>query len=1340
MDEKIDDSIDKNSGFKFNPIDETVPLPIAKQVAKIGVEVTPPEAVSGQDALDSSYVFGSPVKVTGQKEEAPGFFSTAWHEAVALSLPNTAWKIGSTLYKDITDHSPVPEGWTPYANKSYYENTDEKYWPTLASASSPLRQQQKFEEILQEMKDDSYFSKGPLTGKLAGGLAGFYGSGANFIKVAAFSRYSTMSETVLKNAAAMAPGLGAQALSSAVVHQLGRAGTDIESVAEEALTMLAVGGLIHGVTSSLGHAMHIKKLDKAKEYIKGENENFDVHPVLNEKGVVTGYKATPMAGKNIGAAETQRYNDMLNEKINESGLMSSKSMQKFFGNPVLGSTVLRMKTGRFATSAAYLSTIARNRFTTVGEAEGVASNITASEYHQEMQGLGYRTANRINELYYKSIGLPEKGSYTNKVRAAFLSKKEPEFYTQKSFGQDVMDAVAGNIESPRVEVNLAAKEIRDFYNKANLALGKAMGLNDVAFTNTKSFLDYMPLAYNHEAIKLDQVNDGNFVQNIVDHLTLQDEQIENLIARRDNFNSVIQERQRKLLDHLESKMRDDEYYRDRKLTGDRTEHLEKETPKAFQEETKALAYEMAELKKSIAELEAEKSQWWDDVLNDPDNLHLMVDGHQITPESRALGKEWFSGLSEMESLVSSLEGKFTSEAKRARAEAKKAESQIYKSQTQSARGKAQEEFRKKEYSANWIEQELERELSKARTELRTERNRLDAAARNGAMPRVLYKLNADGKIEFVNPNRAPELMQHFGDDAERRLWAEQRQDRILGRDEAQINEDLFKKKSAESDTQTAFLKKRDRTIPYSVYNKGGFLADDVTKTLTNYADSVGKRIGHLEAFKNSPHFIDSQDVADLLTKEYREQLAHIKEYKDPLKRKRELSKLNADFERAKADINGIHNAYFGNGGSNWANGFNKAFSMYASAAFMGGLPIAMTTDIGQQIMRHGLGRFMAVGAKSLIKTMNGHIKTKDSESIIRAASDANVGLNVLRARVNLNQLNVNGDTSAEMGGWFSRSMQFSGLSSGQISFANYLTDMMHTMTSGMASSRVMRNMIEHAKDGKISSKETQYMASLGLDMDKLSKRFVEQFNKYGRKSGQEYYPEHTSWDDLEAYGSFRRAIHRDVTATHFEGSKFDNPLWSNNPFVKPLFTFQSWGFAAFNNITVPLLQGIDGHKAMGIMSMIFLGMMQEPMRAYINGREYEEKSTDKMVAIGLLNSGVLGQFSNLINMSNAMMGGKLFPGFLPEKYRDRSVAGTLAGVPGSIADTIAGAVTDLYTGKATQKTAQKFQRLIPLIHSWETRRAAIGVGKQLSELAGLPESSRDSTGWGWWEYLNENKD
>lgn len=1345
MDEKMDESIDKDSGFKFTPIDENVALPIAKGIHKAGVNITPPEEVSGEPigSGQAPYVFGGgEPKIDGKVEESPGFFATAGHIALDMSIPHTAWNLGSTLYRDLTDHSEVPADWNPLNQKQFFESVPDKYWSSLANASSPKRQEQIYQDIVQEIKDDAYYSKGPFTGKLLGGLVGFYGSGANFIKVASYSKYSTMSETFLRNAQAALPGLSAQAIEMAGVEQLGRAGTDAEEFGIEALQTLGFSGLLHVGGIAFNEIKHNKALYDAKDVIRSQNDGVNFHPVLNEKGEVVKYQAVATGEKSVGAAELKQYESFVDAKINESVLMKSKVFRALYGNRKFGSTVYRMKTGRFFTTAQYLQTMVRNRSLTVGEVKGEASQITASEYHQELVNQGYILSNKVNALYYKSIGLAEKNTYTQKAKAMFINKEDPAYLTKREFGQQVRDAIEGDKPSTVPAVNEAATSIRQFMHETNKTLGKAMGLNDVAFVSPNNFFDYFPHTFDHEAIKLDAVNPGGsrFVNDIVSHLEQQDTKILNLLKGHETFQSLIQARQRALLEHLKSKMRDDEFFKDRKLTGDATEHLETKPDRAFKEETNALKHEIQALKKSIAEIEAERKAWWDDVLKDPSNNHLIVDGEFMTPEVRDLGNQWLSEYSNLETLVDTLSKSSRKEGMAARKEATKAEQAIYKQSTSEARNKAQEEFREKDYAANWIEKELDRALSDAKKSFDAEKTRLENAARDGSMPRILYRLTGDNKIQFINPNRAPELKQHFETPEDREMFALQKRDRILGLTDESVKVDLFGGGRGHTE-QTAFLKKRDRTIPYTVYNNAGFFSQDISETINAYANSVGKRIGVMQAFKENPHMQNPEDVATLLLNEYTDALEGIKKIKDPAKRKAAQKKLNKEYEFAKEDINGIHNAYLGTDESQAARGFNRAFAMYASSAFMGGLPISMISDVGQQLMRHGLGDYLATGLIPLLKTLNGHMKGKDSAAMAAYASDAGVGLSVLKARVHLTQLDVNGDASAATGNWFSRAMSFSGNASGQITFSNYITDSFHTMTSFMAQSRVMRNMKTYLKDGKLDQRETEYMANLGVDVKKYAQRFSDQFDQYGRKDGKfGYYSEHTRWNDLEAYDVMRRAIHRDVMSAHFEGNKFESPLWASNPFARSFFTFNNWAFAAFNNITVPMLQGIDGRKAFGLMSLIALGIMQEPLRAYINNREYKIPGKKELAGIGILSSGVLGQYGNLINLANTAFGGQLLPGFLPQKYHDISAIGAISGVPGSVADMVFSLGKDMYTGKITQQTTKKATRLMPLINSWEIRRLVNAIGQQLAENSGLPKNANGATGWGWWEALNNNKD
>lgn len=1346
MNDEIDSNIDKDTGLKFNPY-EGVALPIQKQVSQVGIPVTPSEELSGipQASGEAPYIAaGTPQTFNSQKkEQSPGYISTILHETWKMSIPRTAWNIGSSVYRDLADHTEVPEGWSPYDNESYFRQLPEKYHGALLDSSSPARQQQIYEAALEEMKDDAYWSQGPLAAKLVGGISGFVMSGAPFIKIAAFAKKATMAETALVNMQNALPGLAGQAIESAVVEELGNVGTNEKEIATKAIYGLAIGGLLHGAHITYAEAKHNKNLNDAIDVLDGASKGIDVHPIINEKGDVTGYKAVPNGERSVGAAEVKEYQDFVNSKINESLLMKSKPMKALFGNRAFGSAIYRMKTSRFSVAARCLELMVKNRSLTVGEEQGIASNISAYEYHMDLVNKGYRVSDKLNSLYYKTIGLSEKTSFKNKARENSQAGKE-KFITRGQFTKDIHDAVEGNIESTRAEVNEAATFLREFFDNTNKTLGKAMGLKDVAFINKHNYLSYLPRQFNINAIALDSImaakGESKLLNAMIEELTAQDAQLRNLRQRHDAHMAEIQQKESALLEHLKSKMRDDEYFRDRALTGDATEHLEAKPDRAFKEETKALKHEIEELKKSIGEIEKKKKAFWDDVLSDPANEHLLSEDESTTGESRELAAKWLSDYSSLETLVSTLEKRSVSEVKSAKKKASRAEQKIYEQETSQGRNKAQEAYREKEYAANWIEKELDKHLTEARENLRTEYDRLESLARSGEMPRAFYRLGKNNRIEFINPHRTPELMEPFGSPEEISAYAQQRIERILNMTEEQVEHNLFGNGSPSENSN--FLKRRDRTFSYKVYNDGGFLAD-IGETVLKYSDFVGRRIGIMESFKNSAILQGPEDIASALLKQYQIQKSELSNIKDAAKREREFNKLKKDYEGTQKDINYIYNAYMGvGGGGRFGSNAARAFAMYATAAFMGGLPIALLTDIGVQVMKHGIGGYLADGLLPSIKTINGHLKGANSESIREYAADAGVAMSSLKARVMMSQVDVLGNSTQHLGGMPSRMLSFASNAIGQFSLANYIQDMFHMQTSFMAQSRIMRNMHKYLKDGKLNKRETGYMASLGIDVEANAKRFVEQFKQYGRKEGKNgYFSEHTKWDDLEAYEAMRKAIYRDVMSVHFEGTRFDSPVWTSNPVARSLMTFNNWSFAAFNNLTTPILQGTDNARAaMGIVTTMMLGMLQEPLRAWINGKEYEVQSTKKLAAIGLLNSGILGQFGNGINMLNTAFHGNLLPGILPEKYSGLSPISAIAGVPGSVVESLARIGEDVYTGKATKKTARDVARLVPVVNAIETRRLVNAIVDEIAKLMHLPDSKRGQHGWWLWERMNENKD
>jgi len=206
-----------------------------------------------------------------------------------------------------------------------------------------------------------------------------------------------------------------------------------------------------------------------------------------------------------------------------------------------------------------------------------------------------------------------------------------------------------------------------------------------------------------------------------------------------------------------------------------------------------------------------------------------------------------------------------------------------------------------------------------------------------------------------------------------------------------------------------------------------------------------------------------------------------------------------------------------------------------------------------------------------------------------------------------------------------------------------------------------------------------------------------------------------------------RTLRRGVYDTVVQRGLFTSPFWTNNPILSTLFMFHGWAFAAFNRYTVPMMQRMDSQKLIGIVTMMALGAMTDPLRRLASGKkpDLDDDTWFGKTFTVVSNSGVLGHTTDMIQMANKFVDGKLLPQ-MTERYKGYN-KWSLLGPAAGIADDFSSILKAAATGKMTENTAKRAIRLVPMTSSIPLR----GLTNKWIESLNLPQSEEEAQGYSW---------
>lgn len=322
---------------------------------------------------------------------------------------------------------------------------------------------------------------------------------------------------------------------------------------------------------------------------------------------------------------------------------------------------------------------------------------------------------------------------------------------------------------------------------------------------------------------------------------------------------------------------------------------------------------------------------------------------------------------------------------------------------------------------------------------------------------------------------------------------------------------------------------------------------------------------------------------------------------------------------------------------------------------MGSVAVSSFPDVAGTVMKHGLSRTFG---DLIVPAMKGGKGLKMQAEEARLAG--HVTENVLASR--MMELSDLRDPFAQ-GTAFERFIHNSlAPAFSKLTLMNRWNDLMKTIASAGTQSRIL-HAAQAAANGKISAKEREYLAFLGIDRD-MAGHIARQFKAFGETVDGVPVANTARWDNREAQRFFRAALNKEVDSIIVSPGISDKPLVMQTELGKVIFQFRSFFFAANQRVLMRGLQQRDAAFLHGTLLAVTAGMMVAWFKAKSRGEDTDTWSPQKWIAEGVDQSGITSVMLELNNTweKSGLPGLYTALGEAPaSRYVNRNQTGALLG-------------------------------------------------------------------------------
>lgn len=1220
-----------------------------------------------------------------EMQKPPGFFDTLGH---AFSEYNEFTQAARFISRELEFSHPaedeVPNDFNPMDYK-YLKDYPPNYWDFISDGQSPNDISARQQYVLKKQTDEEQYNNGSFAASLIGGFGGTILSPTSLIPFAGSVKYASLAENVIKGTLKAAPSIALQAVAHEGFMQATEAGGNLSDFATNTLRDAAYGAAFIAGGAGLGAAFRGGKLWNTRKMANYMAEGIDINPVLDEKtGGVTSWKALSAPGFSLSADKVDQAQAFVDVAMHQGFLFGIPGVQKLAGNSILGSPIVKGLSSKFATVRKFTDLMASHTIITNSILNGKARADSAEDIISQISAGAVDFNLSFRGHYLEENGIEGGYNVSNATRALKQRALKGQRTSWEDFNYDVVDATITQEFNHSKSINAASKLYTNYTSAIYTEIQKARG-------------------FDPQILKPRNAH-GYFTQNM-DNIAL--------VKYQDKFRDVVSgefKRQDQILETISAPFESAKAFlkqlEEHKLSG-----------QAYNRSA-ANEIKVARTKVENAMREIERR-----ARDDEDVAILLLDRNFVTMADAEKIRALHAPIYEVEQSAN---------------KQKKIIAKL-KSNLSSAKSSAKKNVKDEATNMNIAKiKELESKIEIEESKLQEHTNQIELLtdelhqrAHKGDIEQHLF-VKDENIINFRNPDEWAKFRLPFANDQARIDAAEAQRNLYLNNTTEQIQQSILS--SLMPSLFANPIKRRTFLIPAKVLNDARFIAADVPRAAAAYAKTLGRHIALGRVFKDiniqeGEHGIIgmARILGDEHTK-FQKEIEDNHKLSQSAKEKARL-KLQKEFDSAKIFMKQTTDAFMGRTNANGAQlRFTRALKNFAASTKLGGVPISQVADIGAIILKHGVWPYLREGILPFIKTLNGYVDSELSEVQRRNSADALLSLQHIDNGYSAKYYDNGSIGDVPIATHLESALEKIGHLSGNFFGTNFIDNANQRIVSGIMQSKIMRHMYEF-KNGNLSKTDEIGLLQYGLDPKEWSERFINAFEEstgWKEKTGA-YQSKYWEWKDDAAISRMASTIRRGVYDTIIQKGLFSSPFWTNNPILGMIFMFHGWGFAAFNRYTVPMMQRPDATKLQGIIFMLGIGALTDPLRNFANGKTFDpdkEQTWFGKAFETVSNSGILGHTTDMLQTFNKLVDGHLLPSSTVrfQSWNKFSVLGPAAG----IADDLASLIKVGLTGKLTKPDVRKAARLVPLA-------GMIGLRPLLNHWIDgldLPEKHSEAQGWG----------
>jgi len=1300
----------KKINFDYEPGKSTTPIPID---------------VEFDSKLHSVFQDPLPEALPGKSQEVPGFFETVKSK---FKEQEEFFQAAEYRNRKIDDRSPLDDyvdpNWSQFDDKSALIGVDPKNTGYILDATGPKDQRRRYNYVMDKQEHDERMSRGSIIAQFLGGGLGFGLSPSSLIPISRAVKYAKVSQSFLQNLPKMVAGVGVASASHEALLETTKVGGNLQDWAINTMLDTVMGTAFMGAHLGFVHASDAGKLFNARPILKMMNDGIDTRPVINEKGIITGFKAVATDGS-VGAAQVDMAQVYLDAALSKNSLHAIPYIGEKVGSTLgdaasyLGGVInpiIRMTSSKFSTLRGLGNNVYEHAFETEGIAQGREIQTPFETMMSAIRGSNVNLKTQYDGFYLNRNGITYDPKKPFDRTKANLQGTIREYFkdggkTKVEFGREVQYALVTEDPSQEAAVNEATAFLRKMMDPLYLEHLKLYGISD-KILKPRTARGYLSRVFHTARM---EVNEQEWMDTVSAELANDDLIIHNLLHPINNMKEqikIVQEGHEKLI---------------RKKS-------------TSSEKIKSSLENLEDLKRRQTALQNDLQNH----LRENEDLHRHIDDiHAVSATEAEQIKTLLKPLQKIEKDLD-VQKEVVRKTKEEQAKNKQSSLNAKTKETASKSAKLTD------MGANDVKIE-ETKLKELQDKYDTEYESLQERMHNKQIPEELFtRIPDSNRYKLKDTNNRLKMRDVYESDFARQTAAKSYYDSILNQTpEDNIRNIMNKGTGMEKENP---LTKRTLMLSDRFLYDNNWLHPDPAINVMNYRNVLGrknaikivldrltvngtfeeliKRFGdehtQMKADLSKPLNALQEKISKLTLKENKTEAeltklseleARLVKTKDKYDNK--VRKLGKSFGNNKEDLELMIGKMQGKSRySKKSREYARLANLWAVATKLGFLPFTMTTDLMATVFKFGLWPSIRDGLFPMLKNLGGMANTKEGAAIRENAAHAHLAYSHVNMAYSDKNWTGTSQTYEAVQGKLATGMETLAHYSGNISLANYVENFNQRLTAQIIQSKIIKAMLDF-KEGKLKDSDLKSLLRYGINPKNYADEFIEGWKGAGSDGNGfgGYQSRYWEWDDKESANLMSQAIHRATRDTVIRRGMFDAPFAMDNPLINSIFLFKGYTMASMTRYLAPLMQRPDAQKLIGTMLMMAAGATQNPLRRIVNGKDPVEEE-NHMFRNAMRDGGVFSSLTDAYEEVDFLTHGLLQETVTNERYRGRSEMGVMNGpIGGGISD-LSRIISMVGTGEFNKTDLRRVVRNVPILSTWQLRA---GIDKWI-EHRGLPKN------------------